>query len=476
MSAPIANSLSARLLMLTMFFIMVVELLVFPTSIAKFKVADMHNRIDQAYLSYLAINAAFDESRQMVAAENLLNQFDLYQIQVYEDNKLINKIRRFDAPLPQATYDIRSDSFIQNVSSAISTLFSKDNRILRVVGAPSRDKDLTFTVDFEEAPLRTALMLHLQDVLAVSILISVITAMLIFISIQVLMVNPVRVLTQGMTTFRKDPEKAENIIVPSGRHDEIGTAEFELYQMQEQIRAALRQKDRLAAIGTAVTKINHDLRGILSTAQLVSDRLSQVNDPQVQQAAQTILVSVNKAVELCSQTLKYAREGVPTLNKEQFWFVEFLQQLGEQVNTLSQGQLKLQARVPQDLSMLADKKQLFRVFLNLCKNAYEAGATRMMITVTRQGQVVSMWLNDNGPGLPGHMLEKLFQPFAGSTRKGGSGLGLAIAKEILQAHGGDMTLAENSAEGATFKLDLPTPATTAQLPEPQQHPTPKVAA
>lgn len=463
----VTNSLSARLLALTIFFVMVVEIFVFPTSIARFMNNYMEDRVELAYLSYLSINAAFEDEKQMVAAEHILNQLDVYQIQIYDNDVLMNKIRRFDPPLPRQTFDLRNSSFIGLAYSAFQTLISTENQILRVIGVPRRDHRTTLSVDFEEAPLRAEMLAHLQEVLAVSILISVTTAMLIFITIQVVMVNPIRDLTQSMTRFRQGPDNAENVIVPTGRSDEVGIAEHELSQMQEQIRAALRQKERLAAIGAAVTKINHDLRGMLSTAQLVSDRLSRMDDPEVQAAAPAIINSINKAVDLCSQTLKYAREGIPTLSRSHFFFVELIHQLVEQVRGLTQGKLEIQADIPVDITLHADKEQLYRVFINLCKNAFEAGASQIAITVTRHGNTLSIWVSDNGPGLPAVMLEKLFKPFAGSTRKGGSGLGLSICKEILNAHGGDMTLAENSNQGATFKLDINAPKLAFTLEKPK---------
>jgi C4-dicarboxylate-specific signal transduction histidine kinase len=79
------------------------------------------------------------------------------------------------------------------------------------------------------------------------------------------------------------------LIRPGRRRDEIGRAQRELAQMQRRLPDALKQRARLAALGTAVTKINHDLHNILATAQLVSDHVSDSADPNMKRIAPTLL-------------------------------------------------------------------------------------------------------------------------------------------------------------------------------------------
>ncbi len=74
----------------------------------------------------------------------------------------------------------------------------------------------------------------------------------------------------------KIPESTARIIKPSGRGDEIGVAERELSDMQRDLVSMLHQKSRLAALGLAVSKINHDLRNLLASSQLLSDQLASV--------------------------------------------------------------------------------------------------------------------------------------------------------------------------------------------------------
>src|SRR3546814_13881629 len=79
--------------------------------------------------------------------------------------------------------------------------------------------------------------------------------------------------------------------------------------MQQGLRAALLKKTRLAALGTAVTKVNHDLRNILATASLISDRLAKSGDPAVRSMAPALVNAIDRALHLCAQALQFTREG-----------------------------------------------------------------------------------------------------------------------------------------------------------------------
>src|SRR5262249_30113336 len=153
----------------------------------------------------------------------------------------------------------------------------------------------TIEIVIDEAPMRLALIDYSQRILALSVFISLITATLLYLSLQWLMVRPLRRLIEGMMAFREDPEDVSRSIAATGRSDEIGVAEREFAEMQAGLRSALHQKTRLAALGTAVTKINHDLRNILATAGLVSDRLAGSDDPEVKRIAPTLVKAIDRA-------------------------------------------------------------------------------------------------------------------------------------------------------------------------------------
>ena len=114
-----------------------------------------------------------------------------------------------------------------------------------------------------------------------------------------------------MITFRADPENPARIIAESGRGDEIGTAETELAAMQRELASMLHQKNRLAALGLAVSKINHDLRNLLASAQLFSDQLSTLPDPKVQRFAPKLMRALERAIAFCQSTLSYGAAQEP---------------------------------------------------------------------------------------------------------------------------------------------------------------------
>jgi len=260
-----------------------------------------------------------------------------------------------------------------------------------------------------------------------------------------------------MMNFREDPEDASRMIAASGRKDEIGVAERELGVLQKTVRQALGQRARLAALGTAVTKINHDLRNILATARLVTDGLTASAAPEVRRVAPRLVDAIDRAVALCTQTLDFSREGAPPLAPSRFAIAALIDEIGPALG-LSADDLTIDRAISPKLTVEADRDQLYRVLLNLARNAVEAGAHRLRFSAAREGNAMAIEIVDDGPGLPPKARDNLFRPFFGSARPGGSGLGLAIARELMRAHGGELALVSSTASGTVFRLILPAPA------------------
>ena len=101
-----------------------------------------------------------------------------------------------------------------------------------------------------------------------------------------------------------------------------------------------------------------------------------------------------------------------------------------------------------------DRAQIYRVLVNLMKNAAEAGAKSIRLTTERDGAVTQLRVTDDGPGLPLRVQDNLFKPFTSSGRYGGTGLGLAIARDLIRAHGGDLILEQTGPRGTVFCMDL----------------------
>jgi signal transduction histidine kinase len=302
--------------------------------------------------------------------------------------------------------------------------------------------------------MRLAMYDYSWRILNLSIVISLITAALVFLSLQWLMVRPMRQITTSLISFRGNPGDYSSDIKPDGRADEIGIAVEELASMKSRLRAALRQRTRLAALGTAVNKINHDLRNMLATATLISDRLAESQDENVRRITPPLIRAIDRASRLCSQTINFTRD-TQALQIAEFPIADLLHDVEAEVQA---GQLEPFAIDYPGLAsqtVQADRDQLFRVFSNLATNAAAAGADRLVIRRAANDSRFILSISDNGPGIPEGLRAQLFQPFHASTKKDGAGLGLAIARDIAQAHGGTLTLAASSDEGTEFYLDLP---------------------
>jgi signal transduction histidine kinase len=278
-------------------------------------------------------------------------------------------------------------------------------------------------------------------------------------------VRPMRRITANMIAFRADPENADRVIAPSSRIDEIGTAERELATMQIDLASMLHQKSRLAALGLAVSKINHDLRNLLASAQLFSDRLAKIPDPGVQRFAPKLMHALERAIAFCQSTLSYGRVQEPPPDRRQIPLEPLVEEVHETLGLGPDGPIRWIDAVERGLIVDADYDQLFRILLNLTRNALQTlesrdraerdpGRDQIRVTGRREGAVVVIEVSDTGPGFSEKARAHLFEAFQGSTRTGGTGLGLAIAAELVRAHGGEIRLVEGTI-GATLRLTIP---------------------
>ena len=450
-----ASGLSARLLLLTIGFVMLAEVLIFAPSIGRFRLVYLEERLAAGHLAILALEATPDHMVSPELTMELLTHAEAFTVALTKPGS--GKLMLMDMPPDRidATYDLREAGFFTLIRDAFAVLWGEPMRIIRVLGPPPKDDSLLMEVVLDEAPLRNEMLAFSQRILALSLVISLFTAALVYLSLHWLMVRPMRRISDNMSAFRRDPEDGSRVIHPSERNDEIGFAEHELAAMQEGIRGALQQKTRLAALGIAVTKINHDLRNILATAQLVSDRLERSDDPEVKRVTPVLMKAIDRAANLCGETLDFTREGSPNLRLSRFDLRELAADVAGAMPGEVNGEPVWHILLDRDLEIEADREQLYRVLSNLGQNAMQAGASRVEVSAEPVNGRLRVRVSDNGPGLPPRARAHLFQPFTGSARSGGTGLGLAIARDLIRAHGGDIRLEHSTAEGTSFCFDLP---------------------
>ena len=346
------------------------------------------------------------------------------------------------------------------ITDALMVLFRASPRTLRVVGPLGDDPSEFIEVILPEAPLRQAMLGFGLNILLLSVIISLFTAALVYFALSNLLVRPLMRITQNMLRFSKNPEDTSRIITPSTRTDEVGTAERELAAMQSQLSQLFHQKNRLAQLGLAVSKINHDLRNMLASAQLISDRLSALPDPTVQKFAPKLIASLDRAISFCNDTLKFGRAEEATPRREVFALKPLVEDVADGLTTKSQ-RIKWSVAIDDTLNIDADREHIYRVLSNLCRNAVEAlknhksdRQPKIRVQARRERQRTLIEVRDNGPGLSKRARNAIFRPFQSSKGKGGSGLGLVIAHELVSAHGGKLELLESNV-GTAFLIDIP---------------------
>ena len=448
------RSLSARLLVLTMFFVMLGEVLIFVPSVARFRMTYFENHLAAGHIATLSLEASEARALDQALTDRLLAQVGAQGVALHRPNGMELRLERADPPRPAATIDLTHPNIWLAIRGSFRTLFGDGNRVLRVLGPSTADSAETVEVLLDEAPLRAEMWDFGVRILQLSVVLSLVAAALVYVSLQWLLVRPMRRITANMMNFREDPEDASRVIAAGGRRDEIGVAERELAVLQRTVRQALAQRARLAALGTAVTKVNHDLRNILATARLVTDGLAGSAAPEVRRVAPRLFDAIDRAVALCTRTLDFSREGTPPLALRRFPLAPLIDEVAPDLGLSEEG-MAIECAIPPDLMIEADRDQLYRVLLNLARNAFEAGARRLRFAALRENGVIAIDIGDDGPGLPPKAQDNLFRPFFGSARPGGSGLGLAIARELARAHGGELTLVSTTGSGTVFRLTLP---------------------
>src|SRR6201987_2450648 len=453
--------LSGKLLVLTILFVMIAEVLIYVPSVANFRVVWLKDRLATAYTAALVLDAAPNGVVSDTLAKRILDSIGARAVAMKMGSR--HRMIAVDdmPPAVVATYDMRNVYAFDAVVDAFGTMLNSKKEVVRVVGPVPGGEYIELVMD--EQPLRRAMLRYSVDILLLSLLISAITAALVYLSLHYMFVRPMRRVTGNMIAFRADPENSDRVIVPAGRVDEIGTAEHELATMQTELASMLHQKSRLAGLGLAVSKINHDLRNLLASAQLFSDRLAKIPDPTVQRFAPKLMQALERAIAFCQSTLSYGRLQEPPPERRPMLLEPLVEEVHESLGLPPDAPIRWISAVERGLTVEADYDQLYRILLNLARNALQAlesraardpGRDQIRITGRREGAVVVIEVSDTGPGFSDKARAHLFEAFQGSPRTGGTGLGLAIAAELVRAHGGEVRLVEGTI-GATLRLTIP---------------------
>lgn len=384
---------------------------------------------------------------------------------VYRRAEQTQLIEVADEPMPKAavTADMRKRDPLAMIGGALDTLFYGGDRTIRVIGNFAHDDQRLIEVLISEAPLRADLLVYSRNIFILSLIVAAMTSMVIFIFVNRSFIGPLRRIISNMIAFRQAPENATLIISATDRADEIGIAERELAAMESELFTMLRQRRHLADLGLAVAKINHDLRNMLTSAQLLSDQVANLDDPKVQRLAPRLVTTLDKAIGFAQSVLDYGRQSTTPPKPQPVDLRALVEEAMFDAGMTGHPQVSCRNDVPDAVTLQVDPDQMARVFVNLIRNAREAfevsGANidNPLVQVQfedRNGEGLAIVIQDNGPGLPPRARENLFVAFEGSARAGGTGLGLSIARELSEANGARLSFVDVD-EGTRFEIILP---------------------
>ncbi len=453
--------LSGKVLLLTVAFVMLGEVLIFLPSIANFRVQWLKTRVAQSEIAALAVEAAPGQIVDSELRSTILKGAGVEAVSVMRDNQRQLVLRGTTQGMVDETFDLRPGMYWNTVGDAFKAMLARQDRLIGVIDKPPAMTGDAIEIALHELSLRDAMLGYALQILGLSVALSMIVAALIFTALNRVLVRPMRQLSADMMNFRDMPEDPNRIIVPSTRGDEIGIAERELQSMQKQLQSLLQQKSHLAALGLAVAKVSHDLRNMLTSAQLISDRMGALKDPTVQRFAPKLISSLDRAIGFLNQTLVYGRAQELPPRRDTLKLYEVVDEVIDMMGPQAGDMTRLHNGVARPIIVDADREQLVRILTNLVRNALQAIETRKLarndvhIDARRAEAATEITVRDNGPGIPPIIREHLFEAFQTSSRPGGSGLGLAIAAELVKSHGGEICVVESSSEGTTLKLVIP---------------------
>ena len=450
-----------------MAFIFLAELVVMVPSVAKQRIDWLDTRLEEAYLVSLALEAPREEMIGDNVARQLFSTANILGVTINEgDMRMLILAPEIDphGPPEILRVDLTTAMPTNMIADAWATVFSKGDKLIQVTGRPRFANDQLVDIIVSQRALREDLITYARNILGLSLVISLITAALVFWALNRMIVRPVKNLRNSMASFEADPENTSGILLPTRRFDEIGDAEKSLATMQQSISELLSERRRLAALGAGISKISHDLRNILASAQLMSDRLAKSEDARVQKLAPRLISALDRAITLSRDTLAFGKMEPRLLRREETILKDLIDEVYDDNAALG---IIMKNNVSPTLKAPVDRTQFYRALFNLVRNAVEAmtpadtgvvsddmiGAIET--TADQEQDRVVILIADTGPGIPDHAEAELFEPFKGSKKPGGSGLGIAISAEIIRAHGGELSLSKSDASGVTFRIELP---------------------
>ncbi len=460
------RGLSGRLLVLTIVVVMLVEVAIFVPSVARFRFDYLSERVVRAEIAAMSVLAAPDGMVSPELQTQLLEKTEALNIVLRTEDARTLILSRGELAEVSASFDLRMVGVMDLITDALARMAGSDGDIVRVIGPATELNAEAIEITLDSGPLRVAMIDYGWRIFRLSLLISIVTAAIIFLAVRRFVVSPLTRVIGNVKAFQENPEDPGRVIEPSSHVGEVAEAERALAAMQRDVLTALRERARLASLGEALAKVSHDLRNMLSTGHLMADRLEMSRDPLVARTVPKLIASLDRAISLCQRTLDYGRaeEAPPELRRVRLRSVadEVVEGLGLDA---ADGLVSCRIEIPESATVMADPDQLYRILANLMRNAAEAIAAQgrpgeIIVTADEADEECVIRVKDTGPGMPARAMDNLFKPFRGGARRGGAGLGLAIASELVRAHGGRLKLVASTTSGTEFEIRFPATAAT----------------
>jgi nitrogen fixation/metabolism regulation signal transduction histidine kinase len=253
--------------------------------------------------------------------------------------------------------------------------------------------------------------------------------------------------------------------VPVRSKDEVGAVAAAFNFMMEDLKTSKEKlviAERIAAWQDIARRLAHEIKNPRTPIQMAMDTLRKSYKKQhpefpeiLEESTRTVLEEADRLKKIVAEFSDFARMPKPELARID------LNEIVRSALSLYQGAVKLELRLAKDLPELdGDKGQLTQVLLNLVENSRDAIGTRedgrITVTTKNANDRAVLVIEDNGPGVPPELKDKIFAPyFTTKHAKGGTGLGLAIVHRIVSDHGGRITISDAPERGARFTIELP---------------------
>ena len=468
--------LAARVLAVTIGFVLLAMSLFYVTRLTAHREMLLHGKISAVQTTVDAFGLAGPTPPPHDLSQKILNSVEVKWMAI-ETPAGRREFVTAGGPLESVESIIADDSsYLESMAATFHALFAAPGTVVKL-SAPAQANEPAIEFAFDETTLVQSLRRVSYNFLTISLTIAAVVTCVLWAALWRMVLQPVRRLTSNIIAFGESPQDASRVIAPTGRGNEIGRAEAALAVMQRSLAHELAQGKRLAELGMAVARINHDLRNILSAAQLISDRLATIPDPLAQRLAPRLVATLDRAIQFCQSTLTYGASRELPPSRRRFDLSELVSQVVESGKAEHDVAIDYNIDIPPRFCVYADPDHILRVLENLSRNAAQAlmakGATdgrpkAIRFAAIRTDGLALVEISDTGPGFPPDQHDRIFEPFHKSTSDVGAGLGLAIAADLVTRNGGAITLAPAKADdfycGARFLIKLPTAESAGRKP------------